>query len=105
MRCNNHALARLNVRANNVMPIRQYTFDSQFKAFAARENVSVNMAIARIVPWKVLTFSFNSRRRYIKTTTPNFYLIFTVLCGSFGFVQSCKCTIVTFIQTPVALNG
>lgn len=65
----------------------------------------LDVLVSFVVAWEPLVRFFKFRRRNVITSSPYLHLLLPVLFHCLKFVKSLKSSIVTFVESPVLMNG
>ena len=97
---NDHAPARLDLRGQGGMPVRQHAVQGDLERFGGGQLLGAQGGIARVEARVALVVQLQHRRRDIVTAPPGLDLRFPELLGRFGLVQSLQGAVVTLVQLP-----
>lgn len=108
-------LAALDLRDNDLLPIRNDALRSNLERFGSRHAVGIDVLAASemfrkvihkthlvfaVIPWVVLGRLVETRRWYIVRAAPDIHLIRAMLGDRCFFVQASQCAVVPFVELP-----
>lgn len=104
---NDDFLSLLQLGNNGTIPVGQSSFNGQLQRFKFGE---LFRRWSLGVPWIlhnsiiILVVWLHGWGWGVKGSSPDLYLLFSILLGSFCFVHASQTTIVTFVQAPRFMN-
>lgn len=104
MSYDNHVLSGMNLRGDNVVPVREYAVGTHLQGLRGWQL----SRWYRFVSWienrmsRIVKIKF--RRLNLVASSPHHSLLFTVLFSSFCFAKTLQCSVVALVESPRLMN-
>jgi hypothetical protein len=99
------ALTSEDLGADRVVPVGQHAVDRRLQGLRLGQHVVGETLVAAVKPGVTLIIERELGRGDVEASAPLSDLLFTVLGGSLGLVESLKVAVVTLVESPGALGG
>lgn len=105
MSADNHSLTLHDLGADRVVPVGQDAIDSDLKRLGAGEHIWRQQAVASIESWVSLIIHLKLGRRDVIAASPLENLLFAVLLGCLGLVETLEGSVVSLVKSPRLVVG
>lgn len=94
-------LSVFDLRADSVVPVRKDTRESSLERLSSGKAVHRQQLVASVVHGMAINIvELDFRRRHIVTSSPESYLLNSVLFSSLSLVESLELAVVSLVETP-----
>lgn len=100
-----HGLARQQVGGNVVLPVGQQSVDDDLQRLGLGDDLGVQVGVSSFAVLRVLVVRGDRRRRHVERASVGLELFGTVFLHRLRLVSALQVTVVTFVESPRALDG